>query len=238
MNAHNRSIRFVPAVSVSIAVVLLVALSVSPARAAIIGWSCAGDDAFTVGSTAWSPAPPDSYYLQVNATQHAEPAHLSGTFTADDAQASSTVWMVQSLTNQTGSAWPEYHIDIGLDKAFSIVGVIAPMDWTWSIVPPTAGQPLPAGGGGTGWLGTVNYNSGAPVQNGQSGAFGIVFSFQGGASFSTRQVPEPAALAGLAGLAGLAAVVALATAPPSALCLRRDRRARPRGCASTDSGGT
>jgi MYXO-CTERM domain-containing protein len=191
-------------------IAVLVVLSVSVARGAIIDWSLQadGDGAIVTDSATFTPST-DANYLNVDAAQLLSPGHLSGSFTTDT-ETDPTVWVVETVENQTNFTWTDYHIEIGMDKNFSIVGVISPQDWTWLITPPIPGQPLPCESG-TGWVGTVDYYAGPPIAPGESGQFGFVVSFDGSVFFCTEQVPTPEPAAG-----GLLAV--------AALFLRRGRR--------------
>ena len=146
----------------------------------------------------------EEYTLTLVGVQHWHPAHVEGDFTTDTEQ-DPTVWIAETVENQTDFDWTDYHIAIGMTKDFSIsTSVISPDYWTSIISQPIAGQPLP--NGGTGWLGTIDYymNGGSPIAIGESGDFGFKISFLGSVSFCTEQIPtpEPATIT-LLGLGGL-----------------------------------
>ena len=165
-------------------------------NADIIDWNCDddGDGAIVMGAPAWDyNSTADEYKLSMSGTQNWYPAHVVGDFTTDTEE-DPTVWIAETVDNNTTFAWTDYHIDIGMTKLFSIsTSVIAPDDWTFVVTQPLVGggQPLPKGG--TGWLGTIDYyvGSGSPIAIGDSGDFGFKISFKGSVDFCTEQVPTP-----------------------------------------------
>ncbi len=167
------------------------------ASATIIGVNADDDGDGAIVATATWDAP--SSTINVSGVQNWSPGHIAGTITTDT-ELDPTVWIVESIDNETSYTWTDYHISIGMDKPFSIVGVVAPPDWTWNITPPADGRQLPNQLPGTlGWVGMVDYFAGTTIAPGQSGQFGIVVSFSGTVQFCTAQnptyVPEPATLA-------------------------------------------
>ena len=164
--------------------IVIVSLLFTPlASANIIGVECAddGDGALLMNGTWDGP----TSTLNISGTQYWYPGHVLGSFTTDT-ELDPTVWIVESVDNQTDLVWTDYHIGIAMNKPFSIVGIVAPPDWTWAVTPPTSGS--------TGWLGAVDYYAGTPIGIGNSGNFGLVVSFAGSVAFSLEQVPsgEPA----------------------------------------------
>jgi MYXO-CTERM domain-containing protein len=192
-------------VLISAILALTVAATVN---ANIISHSCAddGDGAIVMNTqeTTWADTP-DGYKLNMYGTQYGYPAHLGGDF-CTDTETDPTVWIVESVDNETGFTWTDYHIAVGMNKSFSITGVVAPPDWTSQITAPQANLQMPNNPPGTlGWVGYVDYYAGTTIAPGQSGDFGVVVSFLGTVAFSTEQVPTPEPITmSLLGLGGLA----------------------------------
>jgi len=159
------------------------------ASANIITWTCddTGDGAIVIDAT-WDGS---TNMLNMSGIQYWYPGHVQGEFITDT-ESDPTVWILESLENQTNFLWTDYHIDIGMNKTFFIVGVVAPPDWIWTITPPESGQQLPNQPPGTlGWLGTIDYYAGTPIPTGSLGQFGFVVLFAGSVEFYTEQVPTP-----------------------------------------------
>lgn len=143
------------------------------------------------------------YELSMIATQHDYPAHMEGDFAIDG---DPTVWIITQLTNDTlDFDWTDYHIAIGMPQSFTIVGALAPPNWSTVYNPiPTANQPLPGDEyHGDGYVGTIDFVmdvGGSPVAYGQSATFGFAVNFTGNVQFCTEQIPtpEPGSLALLA----------------------------------------
>jgi len=188
--------------------VLSVFLVASWAQADIQYWECDDDnDNYIVvddpNTTLTGGA--GEYTLSMTCTQYLYPGHIDGLFDTDTEE-DPTVWIIESIKNETDFDWTDYHIDIGMTKDFQIIGVIAPADWTWVITAPAPDLPLPSHTNpGTGWVGSVDMYAGTPVDIGSTGNFGLVVSFVGDVAFCTEQVPtpEPATL-GLLAIGGLA----------------------------------
>jgi len=176
-------------------------LAGSAAQADIVDWDCQDDGDGAIVMTNQTLVDNGGYYeLTADCEQYDYPGHVEGWFDTDT-ETDPIVWIIETVDNATDFDWTDYHIDIGMDKDFQITGVIAPPDWTWTITPPVAGQPLPSHTNpGTGWVGSVDYYAGTPIEIGQSGNFGLIVSFEGSVAFCTEQVPtpEPATLALLA----------------------------------------
>jgi len=119
------------------------------------------------------------------------------------------LWFDEILNNDTDFAWTGYRIDVGMADAFTIshTNVITPPDWVFIVTDPIAGL-MP--GGGSGYVGTIDYSIGAgsPIAIGADAEFGFeIPSFTGSGTYSTAQtpIPEPATMA-LLGLGALALI--------------------------------
>ncbi|OHB59252.1 MAG: hypothetical protein A2173_09870 [Planctomycetes bacterium RBG_13_44_8b] len=199
--------------NILIAFLAVCLLSVSVVSADIVDWNCDddGDGAIVMDTPAWNyDSGSGEYTLSMAGTQYWAPAHVEGDFTTDTEE-DPTVWIIETVDNQTTFDWTGYQILIGMTKNFTIsTSVIAPDDWVFEIIQPSVlggGQEIP--NGGTGWLGTIDYSvgTGSPIEIGQSGDFGFKISFLGSVEFCTEQtpIPEPATLA-LLGIGVLASM--------------------------------
>lgn len=176
-------------------------------NATITGHTCDddGDGAIVMDSQNLTPNG-DEFDLSMTCAQYWYPGHIEGNFTAPD---DPTVRFIEDIDNDTTFAWTDYHITIGMDNStFSILqtGLLVPSGWTASIIDVAPGQ-IP-NGGGSGYVGTINYvmnPGGDPIAIGDPGTFGFKISFTGSAAFTMEQVPTPEpttiALLGLGGLA-------------------------------------
>ncbi len=183
-----------------ITIALLLFTPFASAVMTITGASCADDgDGALIISANWVP---ETSTMNIDGVQYWYPGHLTGNFTVDT-EVDPTAWIVESIENQTNFTWTDYHIDVGMNKAFSIVGVVAPPDWTWAITPPTGGHP-----GSLSWVGKLDYYAGTPIPIGGTGTFGFVVSFAGNVDFFTEQVPTgiPAPGAILLGSIGIGCI--------------------------------
>jgi hypothetical protein len=189
-------------------VAILVAFLAVPAlvNAEIQSWNCAadGDHAIDiVGTPTWTDNG-DDYTLSMICTQNGLlgspelPGHISGDFIADS-DLDPTVLIAQTVDNHTDFSWSDYHITIGMDKTFSILttGVITPANWIYNVSAVTPG--IIPNGGGSGYVGTIDYyiGTGNQIGIGQSGDFGFKVSFLGSVNFTTElipTVPEPATI--------------------------------------------
>ncbi len=170
-----------------VTIALLLFTPFASAVMTITGASCADDgDGSLVIIANWVP---DTSTMNIDGVQYWYPGHFTGNFTVDT-EVDPTAWIVESIDNFTNYEWTDYHIDIGMNKAFSIAGVVAPPDWTWSISSPAGGQQLPNQPPGTlGWVGKLDYYAGTSIAIGGTGTFGFVVSFAGNVDFYTTQVP-------------------------------------------------
>jgi hypothetical protein len=184
--------------------ILVIMLTAISANASIIGWNCDddGDGAIVIGGQPAFSTGQDEYTLTWDCVQNWYPGHVLGDFTTDS-ELDPTVWIAETVQNQTAAAWSGYQIKVTMNKTFSIsTSVIAPDDWTYQISQPTQISP-------TSWVGIINYSvgTGNAIAIGDSGDFGFKMSFLGGVAFCTEQipvlVPEPMTM-GLLALGALA----------------------------------
>ena len=130
----------------------VLALALVPLAAAdITAWNCAddGDGAITMNSISWDDP---TYTLSCNGDQHWWPAHILGDFTTDTPD-DPTIWVRNTVFNEGDVpplTWTDYHINIYMNKTFTILDAATLPDWTVSNIT----QPTLVGGQ---WIGTVDY---------------------------------------------------------------------------------
>jgi hypothetical protein len=170
---------------------LLVATTVN---ASIVSWNCDddGDGAIVMGAPTWVDNGGGDYTLSMSGAQYWAPGHVAGSFTTDT-PGDPTVRIIEDVQNDTGFAWSDYHIAIGMTQTFSFVssGLLAPIGWTAVVTAPSYPQTMP--NGGTGWVGMIDYyqSAGSVVAIGDVGTFGFKVSFDGSIQYCTQQYPTP-----------------------------------------------
>jgi hypothetical protein len=119
-----------------------------------------------------------------------------------DTETDPSLNLLHSIDNDTGTIWTDYHLQITLNKTFSITNVTVDNSWTFVVTTPTLM--------GSDWIGYIDYYAGNLIPNGGTLNFGYTMTFVGSVSFSedltptSVLVPEPGAFALLVcGLMGL-----------------------------------
>ena len=179
---------------------LVLALA-SAAQASIIGWDAASDgDGVITCTSGWNA---ESGTLSIDGVQHrvseqGDIGHILGSFTTDT-ELDPTVTMNNSVDNDMDFTWTAYHINILMNKTFTIsnAAVSSPGNWTASVTQPTWN--------GTKYVGAIDYFGGTGIAVGQTLDFGYRISFLGSIAYCQEMIPtpEPATLSLLA-LGGLA----------------------------------
>jgi hypothetical protein len=178
-----------------------------PAQANITSWECANDGDGAIDCNAsWDS---NTYELTIEGNQFSSPGHMVGSFTTDS-ELDPNVKVTNSVDNDTTFTWTDYHINLYMNKTFTLSSVQAvdPNDWTYNVVQPlgTPSAIYDAHGNPWSYVGTVNFYAGTPVPNDDSTlTFSYKMSFLGSIAFEQEMIPtpEPATLTLLA-LGGLA----------------------------------
>ena len=154
----------------------------------------------------------NSQTLSMRGTQYSLPAVDQGILYASDID-DPRATKVYYIENDTGLTWSDYHVNVYMDRSFSISNALVslPPGWSVSITQPVLnGSPAYFGPGE--YVGHLTYNAGTYVPNAGQLDFQYDIGFSGSLSYhfadelSPSYVPEPATLT-LAGLAGLLFIV-------------------------------
>lgn len=184
-------------------------------QASIIGWGIADDgDGAIVCNGSWDAG---TSTMGIVGNQYWGPGHmgtlpLSATaYFQTDTELDPTVTMRNTIDNDTGSSWSGYHINVYMNKAFSVsVATIYTPDtsepgWSGSITV------SPAVWNGSEYQAQVDYTGGTAIPDGGTIDFSYKMIFTGSVQYCQEMiptlVPEPGtfvlALGGLLGLVAL-----------------------------------
>ena len=141
------------------------------------------------------------FQLSIDGVHHRfEPGDILGNIYTDT-ELDPSLTLNHSIDNDTGIDWTDYHVEITLNKSFTITAATVDSPWTYAITAPSLI--------GSSWIGSVDYYGPAnPILAGGTLNFGYTMNFTGSVAFSEQltptSVPEPATFAVvLCGLAGL-----------------------------------
>jgi hypothetical protein len=159
--------------------------------------------------------------LSMHGDQAWGPGSDHGTFYADslDDPRSTRLYFIG---NDTTGAWSDYHVNVYLDRSFSISNAFTTLPANWSVVitAPVL-NPTPVYFGAGEYVGHITYNAGTLVPNdGSELDFQYDIGFAGSLTYrfadelSPSFVPEPATLS-LAALGGLLLVIKRRRQPPA-----------------------
>jgi hypothetical protein len=150
----------------------------------------------------------DAQSLTMSAEQLWGPSRDQGILYADSI-GDPTAKKLYQIGNDTGLTWSDYHVNVYLDRAFSISNAFTtlPADWSVVITAPVL-NPTPVYFGAGEYVGHVDYFAGTLVPNGSELDFQYTLGFGGSLTYRFADelnptfVPEPGTLS-LAALAGL-----------------------------------
>jgi hypothetical protein len=144
---------------------------------------------------------PGDYQLSIDGTHNLWDVGRIGGNIFTDTELDPTLTLDNSIDNDTGVTWNDYHVKVTMNKSFSFSNVaVTNGGWTFNTVAPT--------NNGVVWIGYINYFAGNLVPNGGTLDFSYAISFIGSVSFQEElmpsTVPEPGtfvlAICGLTGL--------------------------------------
>jgi hypothetical protein len=196
---------------IAIAVALLAWASIG--KAEILSAPCADDGDQAIICTATWDLP--NLTMNIVGNQYWGPGHI-GTLPLSERAAfltdglDPTVKMHNTIDNDTGLTWTGYHINVYMDKAFTLSEPLiykpdtSEEGWTGVI---TVSPAVDIGGGV--WKGQVDYSAGTPIPNGGVIDFSYKMTFVGTVHYCQEMIPVPepgAIILVLSGLLGLVVV--------------------------------
>jgi hypothetical protein len=191
----------------TIAILTAILAWATTGSASIISADCAadGDGALQYSATNWDSG---TYTMSIDAGQYWGPGHMIGDFVTDT-ELDPTVTMHNTIDNDTGFDWTAYHVNVYMNKYFTLASptVYYPFTtspgWSGNITVSPAVLVSPGV-----WEAQVDFVGGSPILDGTGVIdFSYQASFTGTVSFCQEMVPipEPGILA--LGLSGLVALV-------------------------------
>jgi hypothetical protein len=156
-------------------------------RADIIGNTLAddGDGVITCNVYGFATNGPGDFQLSIDGTHNLwDAGHILGNIIADETDPKLTLY--ESIDNDTGIAWGDYHVKVTMSKPFTFSNVgVANSGWTYT--PPAAPVLV-----GSDWIGYIDYYGYSnPVLALGTLDFNYAMTFIGSASFCEELTPSP-----------------------------------------------
>lgn len=174
-----------------LAIMVALLAGVGFSRANIIGTTLAddGDGCITCNVYGLTNISSGNFQLNIDGTQHQwGPGHIFGSILTDT-ETDPTLALIESINNDTGLTWGDYHVQVTMSNPFTFPNVgVANSGWTFNTTAPVLV--------GSDWIGYINYfGYGNPVLAGVTLDFNYSISFTGSVSFQEQltpsSVPEP-----------------------------------------------
>ncbi len=175
--------------------IAMVLTSVGLTRGDIIGWAAGADgDGAIVCSSSWDSG---TSILTILGNQYWGPAHVGSKPLSNDAYFQTdtdldpTVTIRNSIDNDTGFSWNAYHINVYMNKSFSLsqptiyVPATSESGWTGSITV------SPATWNGSAYQAELDFLGGTPIPDGGTLDFSYRMSFIGSVQYCQEMIPVP-----------------------------------------------
>jgi hypothetical protein len=127
---------------------------------------------------------PGNFQLNIDGTHNSwNVGHIQGAIITDT-PTDPTLALFNSIDNDTGFTWGDYHVQVTMSKPFTFSNVgVGNGGWTFNTTAPVLV--------GSDWIGYINYFAGTPVLVGGTLDFNYSMTFTGGASFQEALTPSP-----------------------------------------------
>lgn len=179
-----------------IAASLLISSLATNANVTGVTYADDGDGAIVCPYYTW----PGGDIVNIYGDQYWGPAHILGEITTDS-ELDPTLTLASAIDNETSFAWTDYHVNIYLNKPFTVVPASVTVlndsigDWT-------GGLTQQAMSTGTNYMAKLDFYAGTAVPIGDTLFFSYSILFSGATSFNLTQemipTPEPGTLSLLA----------------------------------------
>ncbi len=187
------------------AIIFVILGCASISQADILSWTCSddGDGVITCTNSSWNEPSAGEYEMGISGTHNLwDYGHIVGEF---DSDGDPNLKITNSIENDTGTTWTDYHINIYMDQSFSIVAnsafVTDPSNWNPNsvITSVTGGGHYDAHNTYHQYMGSIDYYAGTPVLSSPPEAtpgtleFGykVNFTYSGTINYTQEMLPTP-----------------------------------------------